>query len=161
MLIIEEHKNVGVASEVIFNKLAELLFTYALRQYVLDHPGQVGLLSLFTHPRIAKTIKAIHKHPDRVWTLETMAREAMLSRTSFAQTFKQISGWTPGQYLLWWRMQLAWSLLKQNYDIQNVCNKIGYKSMSSFSRAFKKMFDISAGKVRTAQKHSLRNFTNN
>jgi len=148
-LIINENHNIGMASKVILDKLSELLFTLAIRQYLTDNPHGVGFLSLYAHPRIAKAISALHKHPEKVWSLELMAKQAMLSRTTFAETFKSLSGWTPGQYLAWWRMQLAWSLLKRGEKIAQVSAKVGYQSESSFSRAFKKIFNIPAGKVKS------------
>lgn len=147
-MIINENHNIGIASKVIFDKLSELLFAYALKQYLLDNPNKLGALSLYVHPRIAKAVSAIHSHPEKNWTLELMAKEAMLSRTSFTETFKAISGWTAGQYLTWWRMQLAWSLLKQGKSITQVSSQVGYHSESSFSRAFQKLFNISAGKIK-------------
>ena len=147
-MILAESLNVGPASKVIVDKLSELLFTYALRQHLTGKPGEAGLLSIYGHPRLAKAIDAIHKQPDHEWTLESMAKEAALSRTSFAETFKRVSGWTAGQYLAWWRMQLAWSLLKDGESIAEVANKVGYKSEAAFSRIFQKMFSITAGKVR-------------
>ncbi|VAW64151.1 Transcriptional regulator, AraC family [hydrothermal vent metagenome] len=147
-MIIDENHNISMASKVVLDKLTELLFTYALRQYLLDNPDKTGIFSIYAHPRIAKAVSAIHKHPEKNWTLELMAKEAMLSRTAFAETFKALSGWTAGQYLTWWRMQLAWHLLKRGENIAQVSNKAGYRSESSFSRAFKKIFGISAGKVR-------------
>ena len=69
------------------------------------------------------------------------------------EKFKAISGWTPGQYLIWWRMQLAWSLLNKGESVSQVAEQVGYKSESSFSRAFSKIFSISAGKVRRGKKH--------
>jgi len=110
-MILTESIQVGPASKVLIDKLSELLFTYALRQYLADNPNEVRMLAIYGHPRLAKAINAIHQHPDYEWTLESMAKEAALSRTSFAETFKTVSGWTAGQYLTWWRMQLAWSLL--------------------------------------------------
>jgi AraC-like DNA-binding protein len=56
------------------------------------------------------------------------AKEVTLSRTSFAETFKAVSGWTQGKYLTWWRMQLAWSLLTDVENSAEVANKVGYKS---------------------------------
>jgi len=147
-MIINENHNLGAASKVILDKLSELLFTYALKQYLLDNPNRSGILSLYAHPRIAKAVSAIHKHPERNWTLEQMAKEAMLSRTTFAVTFKTLSGWTAGRYLTWWRMQLAWSLLRHGESITQVSGKVGYNSESSFSRAFQKRFSTSAGKVK-------------
>lgn len=152
-MIVNENHNIGIGSRVIFDKLSELLFTYALKQYLLDNPNKIGVLSLYVHPRIAKAVSAIHKYPERNWTIESMAKEAMLSRTSFTETFKAISGWTAGQYLTWWRMQLAWSFLKRGRNITQVSSQVGYHSESSFSRAFQKQFNISAGKIRSESRH--------
>jgi AraC-like DNA-binding protein len=147
-MILAESMRISPASKVLLDKLSELLFTYALRQYLTDHPGEVGMLAIYGHPRLARAIDAIHRHPDQEWTLVSMAHQAALSRTLFAETFKAVSGWTPGQYLTWWRMQLAWSMLRDGETSAEVANKVGYKSESAFSRVFQKMFSTSAGKVR-------------
>lgn len=147
-MILAESMRVGPASKVLLDKLSELLFTYALRQHLTDHPGEAGMLSIYAHPRLARAINAVHQHPDQDWSLESMAKEAAFSRTSFAETFKAVSGWTPGQYLTWWRMQLAWSLLSDGESSAEVADKVGYRSESAFSRVFQKMFSVSAGKVR-------------
>ena len=147
-MILSESMNVGPASKVLVNKLSELLFTYALRQYLSDNPGEVGMLAVYGDPRLARAVSAIHQNPEYEWTLDNMAKEAALSRTTFAETFKQVCGWTAGQYLTWWRMQLAWSLLVDGEASAEVASKVGYKSESAFSRIFKKTFSIAAGKVR-------------
>lgn len=147
-MIVAENMRGGPASKVLLDKLSELLFTYALRQHLIDHPGEVGMLAIYGHPRLARAANALHQHPELEWTLDSMADIAALSRTSFAETFKAVSGWTPGQYLTWWRMQLAWSLLRDGETLAEVANRVGYKSESAFSRVFQKTFSISAGKVR-------------
>lgn len=147
-MIVTENMNVNPASKALLDKLSELLFTYALRQYLTDHPDKAGMLATYGHPRLAQAVNAIHQHPDQEWTLESMAKEAALSRTTFVETFKKVSGWTPGQYLTWWRMQLAWSMLRGGASTAEVASSIGYKSESAFSRIFQKTFSTAAGKVR-------------
>lgn len=147
-MMLAESMIVSAASKVLLDKLSELLFTYALRQYLTDHPSEVGMLAVYGHPRLVRAAYAIHQHPEQEWTLESMAKEAALSRTSFAETFKAVSGLTPGQYLTWWRMQLAWTLLKEGERTADVANKVGYQSESAFSRTFQKTFSTTAGKVR-------------
>ena len=71
-----------------------------------------------------------------------------MSRTVFAQTFKANSGWTPAQYITWWRMQLAWGKLEQGERISLVATDVGYQSEAAFSRVFKKIFGMSPGRVR-------------
>ncbi len=150
-MLVEENNRVGMASKVILDKISELLFTYALRHHLSRHTQNTGIFALYSHPRIARSVRAIHQHPEQSWTLERMAKKAILSRTTFAETFKRISGWTAGQYLTWWRMQLAWSLLKRGMNISETAEKVGYRSDSSFSRAFKKQFHCSAGKIRHSE----------
>ncbi len=151
-IFLAENLQAGPASKVIFDRLSELLFIYALRQYLTDHPQHAGMLALYGHPRLARAVNAVHRQPDVEWTLEAMAQEAALSRTAFAEAFKAASGWTPGQYLTWWRMQLAWSLLSGGESTAEVAHRIGYKSEAAFSRAFQKMFHTAAGQVRRAQR---------
>lgn len=152
-MIMTESVNPNIASQAILNRLSELLFIYALRQHLIDHEGNLGILALYSEPRIQKAIAAIHSSPAHNWTLETLAKEANMSRTSFAEKFRQLSEWTPAKYLTWWRMQLAWSKLSQGDGSAEVADHVGYKSEAAFSRAFQKHFDISAGKVRRG-KHS-------
>lgn len=150
MIVLENHQT-GAASKVILNRLSELLFTYAVRQHLTANPKEVGFLALYGHPRLADAINAVHQAPEKDWTLEKVAEQAAFSRSSFAGTFKKVSGWTVGQYLNWWRMQLAWSLLSEGNSVLQVATKVGYKSESAFSRAFKNEFLISAGKVRRGE----------
>lgn len=147
-MIVTESMHIRPASKVLLDKLSELLFTYALRQYLSDYPSEIGMLAVYGHQRLAQAVSAVHQHPEYEWTLDSMANEAALSRTSFAETFKAVCGWTPGQYLIWWRMQLAWSLLRDGASSAEVADKVGYKSEAAFSRIFQKTFSISAGKVR-------------
>ncbi len=147
MIMIESMGN-SPAGKAILDKLAELLFTYALRQYLSDSPNRVGVLAIYGNPRLAKALEGIHAHPEKSWTLESMASEAALSRTVFSEIFKKTSGWTPTEYLTWWRMQLAWSMLSKGSTVASVAEKVGYQSVAAFSRAFKKVFNTTVGKVR-------------
>lgn len=147
-MIVSENMHPQAASKSIINRLSELLFTYALRQYLKDHPMEAGVLAVYGEPRLARAIQCIHESPEKDWTLDSLAKEAGLSRTVFAETFKAVSGWTAGYYLNWWRMQIAWSLLTRGRSVSQVAESVGYRSESAFSRAFSKMFSVSAGKVR-------------
>ena len=147
-LIIKESENPGLASSAIVDRLSELLFVYALRQYLLDHRDRQGILALFADGRMAKATSAIHEAPDKDWTLDLLAKKSGMSRTSFAETFRRISGWTPVKYLTWWRMQLAWGKLSEGQTSAGVADQVGYRSEAAFSRAFLKQFGVSAGKVR-------------
>jgi AraC-like DNA-binding protein len=148
MLIVDESLRTEKANSVMMDRLCELLFAYALRHFVETSEQPLGVLSLFSHRQISKAIQAIHQAPHEPWQLLTLAQVAAMSRTQFTETFKVLSGWTPMQYVTWWRMQLAWSYLESGLQVAVVAEKVGYQSEAAFSRAFRKQFDVSAGGVR-------------
>ncbi len=147
-MFISENLNNGPASRVVFAKLSELLFIYGLRQYLLDNQNKVSFLSLYAHPQLNIAIECIHNNPEHDWTVEELAKKCGLSRSSFSRLFKVVSGESAGRYLNWWRMQLAWSLLKKGHSISEVAYSVGYQSESAFSKSFKSLFKVTAGDVR-------------
>jgi len=150
-LIVAESTAPSIAAPAILDRLSELLFVYAVRQHLIDARENSGILALFADARLQKAIGAIHGAPGADWTLERLAREASMSRTTFAETFRRVSGWTPAKYLTWWRMQLAWSKLSEGQTSASIVETVGYKSEAAFSRAFQKHFGVPAGKVRRSK----------
>ncbi|HSC38455.1 MAG TPA: AraC family transcriptional regulator [Chitinophagaceae bacterium] len=72
--------------------------------------------------------------------LETISRQAFLSRFHFHRLFTHIYQRTPHQYLTYKRLEKAKELLS-NDDIKTVgevCNEVGFESLGSFSTLFKK-----------------------
>lgn len=149
-LIVTQSSSNSVGSSMIVNHLSEIIFMYALRHFIIANPESTGILSLYIHPRLSKAINLMHKNPERDWTLDVLAKKAAHSRTQFAKSFRETSGFTPIAYLKWWRMQLAWMFLSEGDSIHNVSKRVGYKSETSFLRTFKKTFAVSAGQVRRA-----------
>lgn len=152
-LIIYENYKASPASNVILNTVSELLFVYALQHYFTHQnqnksEGDKSFLALYHHPRLSKAIEALHKAPQKPWTLALLAQIASQSRTTFSTQFKDVSGWSVMQYVTWWRMQLAWNALIAGRSVANVAQEVGYQSESAFSRIFHKHFSVSAGKVR-------------
>ena len=151
VLIVDESLRTESANSVMMDRLCELLFAYSLRHFVETSEQPLGVLSLFSHRQIGRAIQAIHLAPHEPWQLVTLAKSAAMSRTQFAEMFKSLSGWTPMQYVTWWRMQMAWNYLESGMPVAVVAEKVGYQSEAAFSRAFRKQFNVSAGNVRRGQ----------
>ncbi len=148
-LILAQSLGPSVAADEVLDRLCDLLFIYALSHFFEASPQLLrGPLAAHAHPRLRLALDAIHRAPARAWSLEQMAREAAMSRTLFARVFKQLSGWTPMQYLSWWRMQLAWDRLDEGESVSSVAEALGYGSHAAFSRVFKKCFGVNPGRMR-------------
>ncbi|MFT3849737.1 MAG: AraC family transcriptional regulator [Propionivibrio sp.] len=131
-------------------QLAQMLFVHALRLY-LEAGGEpeCGWLRAIADKRLLPALRCMHESPGESWTLETLARAAAMSRTSFAVHFKAIAGVTPLGYLTQWRMMLARRALREHdKPIAALLGDLGYSSESAFSHAFKREVGVSPAEYR-------------
>jgi len=121
--------------------LAHLMLIQALRMHMAEGlRGGVGWLFALADRQMGAAIGAIHADPARRWTLNALAAEAGMSRSSFALKFKQTVGTAPMDYLTRWRMLLAGDRLAHSGDsIAAIALSLGYESESAFSTAFKRV----------------------
>ena len=129
--------------------LAQLLFVQTLRLYLQQaHAGDDGWVKGLGDPRLAEPLRFIHRNPARSWSLDELAKEAGMSRTSFAVRFREMIGMPPLTYLTKWRMQLAGRELRSGASIAEAAAAVGYTSESAFSSAFKRIMGVAPGKYR-------------
>ncbi len=135
-LVTEEARAQRPARDVILARLLEVLFIEALRCTATD-AAPPGLLRGLSDERLAMALRQMHEHPGRQWTVEELARESALSRSTFFERFQNALGMPPMAYLLAWRMALAKKLLRERVeDIAGIAQRVGYGSVSAFSVAF-------------------------
>lgn len=129
-------------SGVIVARLAEVLFAEVLRRYVLQlPPGRAGWLAGAADPAIGKVLAALHQRPGHDWTLDDLAREAGLSRSTLTERFARCLGQGPMTYLTDWRLELAAeSLRSTSRSVLQIAGEVGYESEAAFNRAFKRRF---------------------
>ena len=65
--------------------LAEAVFIEAVRASVEQGRGGVGFAAALRDPGLGAALAAIYGRSERPWTLEELAREAGMSRASFAR----------------------------------------------------------------------------
>jgi len=135
-------------SEVVANRLAEVLFIQTLRAYIASEPVRRnrGWLRAIFDPQMGTALSAIHDSVNRPWTVESLAAAAGMSRSAFAARFKELLGQTPLEYVTEWRMQKAMQLLEQrDKKLIDVARSVGYESDAAFSKAFKRVVGASPG----------------
>lgn len=148
-LMLTELDNRTPGSFTAINHLAYLLFIQIIRQQIALDKLNTGLLTALFDPKIGKALNAIHNYPQKRWTLETLASEAAMGRSSFAQRFNALTGMPPLQYLTAWRMQQAKKLLEtSNLSLANIAEQFAYESETAFRKAFKKVIGTPPGELR-------------
>jgi AraC-like DNA-binding protein len=96
------------------------------------------MLSPNQYQRIIAAKVFIDNNYQEAIDLDKVARQAFLSRFHFHRLFTRVYRYTPHQYITRKRLDRARDLLSQNTPVSEVCNKIGYESIGSFSSLFKK-----------------------
>lgn len=150
-LLASETAEDAPGSELVLNRLAEVLFIQALRTHIAatsEKCKQPWLRAIFD-PQVGNALKAVHQDVNRPWTVESLADTAGMSRSAFALRFKELLGQTPLDYVTEWRMQKAIELLQRgDKKLIDVAQSVGYESDAAFSKAFKRVVGFSPGEYR-------------
>ena len=152
-LMVGELKKAEPGYYAVVDHLAYLLFVQILRQQIDTGELSQGLLAALFDKKIGKAINCIHTQPAKKWTLDSLATECAMGRSSFAARFNELVGMPAMQYLSFWRMQEASRLLqKTQLALIEIAEQSGYDSEASFSKAFKKVTGQTPGAVRRQAK---------
>lgn len=126
----------------VFKRIAEIL-AIELTEFSL-RSSKVSWGSRISDPRIRRTIELIRVHPERPWSLISLAAEARMSRSAFSARFRDVVGQTPVKYLQSIRMQCASELIQNtSIPLYEIAYSVGYSSDTAFSRAFQRHFEVS------------------
>lgn len=94
--------------------------------------------------RISQTIWNINRDLCHVASLQEMAAEACLNKSSFIRLFRSQTGFTPTDYVIRRRMERAQLLFLSGYhSVKEVANQLGYDNVSYFGRTFKRIVGLS------------------
>jgi AraC-like DNA-binding protein len=131
-------------------RLADVLAAKIIRCWV-EHgcADQAGWLAALRNPGLGRVLAAIHRAPERDWSVAALAAVMGASRSRFAECFAAGVGQTPARYVAELRMQLARRWLQQDRArIAAVAARLGYCSEAAFSRAFKRIIGMAPSAAR-------------
>ena len=149
LLSVETSADAPGAGEVV-TRLADTLLTQALRVALAELESSDGAgIHALSDPQIAAAIELIHGQPERAWSVGGVAAEVSLSRSAFSARFRQLVGESPRSYITRTHLAHAATLLHAtNASLAEIAGRVGYGSEFSFSKAFKRAFEISPGAYR-------------
>lgn len=94
--------------------------------------------------QISRVLNRIHTEFARAFDMETLAREAGMSVSTFHTHFKAVTATSPLQYLKTIRLHKARLLMvHEGVNAGDAAHHVGYESVSQFSREFKRLFGAS------------------
>jgi len=128
---------------LVMDRLTEVLIVMLIRELVSQGVIKQGMLAGLSHPKLASVLLSIHRNPGLSDSITELAQKAAMSRTTFIETFRQVLGVPPGDYILGWKISIAQSLLKKGLPISHVADEVGYSNTSGFARAFRKKTGLS------------------
>jgi AraC-like DNA-binding protein len=138
-------------SDSVLSRLSELLFVEVVRSHVAElPPGGTGWFAGLRDDAIGRALQLLHSRPAHSWSLEDLAKEIAVSRSTLAERFAALVGIPPMQYLAQWRIQLAASLLRSgNAGLAEIAERVGYGSEAALSRAFKRQVGVAPAHYRS------------
>jgi AraC family transcriptional regulator len=102
------------------------------------------------HERAIRT--AVHyaeRNLGRPLTVSDMAEAAMYSRYHFTRIFRQLTAMSPGEFLTELRIAEAKRLLSEtDLTVADVCRRVGYRSLGTFTARFATLVGLSPGRFR-------------
>lgn len=149
-IILEESKSSGQSTNFLLNRLSESLFYVLVRDNISSCNG---LLAAYSSPKLSKALDFIHNNIDQRLNIETLAKQAGMSRSSFSELFKKIVELSPADYIVQWKMTQAYRwLADEAISIYDASKRCGYESEASFSKAFKRVIGSGPGEIRQSRK---------
>lgn len=131
------------ASQVLAHLIAVMIRDH--RGAPREHPG--------TQQKIAHTVVYMKQHLSRSLQLDALAALANLSRSRYADLFKQQTGYAPIDYFIRLRMHRACQLLDTtDLSIKAVAAELGYEDPLYFTRVFRAVVEMTPTEYRRLHK---------
>lgn len=151
-LLMEELSDPKLGSTVFAECLMKQIIILLLRQHLHEHGADSPLLAVLADSRLLRAAAGVVTHPERPYTVASLASAAGMSRSGFATRFAQHYGQTPMQFVQYVRMHSAARLLRTSeMSIKCLAAAVGYSSRSQFTRAFKAIHGMDPTTFRNTQ----------
>ena len=148
--ILAEQGGATEGSATLTRALMTQCIVYLLRYLSEQSDGRLPWLPGLEDPNLARAVDVIFEHPEAPHTVDSLADEAIMSRSVFAERFRAAFGSTPISFLHDMRLRRAAEHLRQSGDtpVEQIARRVGFNSRSHFPRTFKDHFGVSPAAFR-------------
>lgn len=129
------------------SKVLAPLYIKEILYFVLKGPHGYALNFISYHNdtfyKISQLAENIYVNYQEKYDVNTLAKLANMSASSFHSTFKEMTGLPPIQYIKKVKLHKARELLLyQEITAKAAAYEVGYESLSQFNREYKRMFGV-------------------
>jgi AraC family transcriptional regulator len=133
----------GEDSRLYADYMATALGAHLLRRYGVKNSVVKEYRGGLTNYQLKIVTEYIQEHLDHNLNLDLLASLINISPHYFASLFKQSTGSSPHKYITNCRLAKAKILLRQNnLAIAFICQEVGFKNQSHFTRVFRQHYQI-------------------
>lgn len=114
----------------------------------MQHDGIHYVDTSRCNQKIVEIIHYINGHLTDDMDIDSLSEYFFISKYYMMRKFKEETGYTIGNYINQKRLLLAREMLKQGYPVTETYLDVGFKEYSTFSRAYKQMFEEIPSKMK-------------
>jgi AraC-like DNA-binding protein len=152
--LVAEAGAAGPGTAVVVGRLVDTLLVLQIRTFLASGRCPGHTLAPLRDPAIAASLSLMHDFPQYSWRVEELARRVHLSRSVFADRFRELIGVAPIEYLIRWRVDRAAADLRTlQSTVEATAHRHGYASQAAFSRAFRRIMGVGPGQYRETHRH--------
>jgi AraC-like DNA-binding protein len=151
-LIDTEMKRGHRYSEVIVDRLTEVLFLQLLHKQVESGASTTGFLAAMRDRRIHKALSLIHRDPAFNWTLESLGQQINMSRATLVRKFQDAVGVAPMAYVSNWRIEKAHNLISYSTrSLEDIADTTGFASARTLGKAYQRRYARTPSETRRSK----------
>lgn len=144
-LIVRRAFTEGPGGTASIGRLSEALFIEVMRASLPQLDGASRIIAAINDTQIGRALGLVHADIARPWTVDSLAGAVGMSRSRFAERFRELIGSGPMAYVTEWRLQRALHFLgSRGYSVKAAASEVGFQSAAAFSRAFADRFGRSS-----------------
>jgi AraC-like DNA-binding protein len=150
-MLLEEQSQPGAGSVALASALMQQCFILVLRRLARQGDDRIAWIAGANDPQLARVVDAIIEDPARSHTVESLAKQAAMSRSAFTEKFRAAFGTSPIEFVRDVRMRRAAALLRHtDHPVKAIARMVGLASRSHFSHTFVDRFGVSPSDFRSA-----------
>lgn len=139
--LLEEVKAPKEGSRALMSALMKGCLVVLLRRHLETSRTAGTAPAVFQDSRLSRAISAVLNFPAHPHSLTSLAKEAGMSRSAFAQEFRAAMNHTPMEFVARVRLDLAHRMLETTaLGVEGIAAAVGFSSRSHFSHLFREHY---------------------